>query len=290
MTTNYQKPAITVITPTLNAANTIEDNLKSVAIGIDELRKNNEYCEHLIIDGGSTDDTMNIVQLHAKSNSFCCLIKQKGAGAYNAMNEGLIKADGEYSQIINADDILINPRQWACMISEIKCIKKAIVISSIIYFHRPGIIFDSTWKVNKPPTCKGNWYKKIIAGLHHPHPGFIARTEIYRAVSFDEKYTLSADYKAMHKMLINTKIEEIGIYENIFIAMDKNGASSTWQGIKIGMEQIKQINLELGIKGSIWQRYAGKAMRRILHNMKRIINSRCGILIRYEINNKYGEL
>ncbi|MCP9940394.1 glycosyltransferase, partial [Synechococcus sp. Cruz CV12-2-Slac-r] len=92
MTTNYQKPAITVITPTLNAANTIEDNLKSVAIGIDELRKNNEYCEHLIIDGGSTDDTMNIVQLHAKSSSFCCLIKQKGAGAYNAMNEGLTEA------------------------------------------------------------------------------------------------------------------------------------------------------------------------------------------------------
>ena len=290
MTINRQKPAITVITPTLNAAKTIEDNLKSVAIAIEELTKINEYCEHLVIDGGSTDDTIKIVQQHARIHSFCCLIKQKGTGAYGGMNEGLAKADGEYSQIINADDIIINPRQWACMISEVKYREKAIAISSIIYFHRPDIIFDDIWKVYKLPAHEENWHKKLMNGLHYPHPGFIARTKIYRVIGFDEKYTLSADYKAMHIMLINTKIEEIEIYKDIFIAMDKNGASSTWQGKKIGMNQIKQINLELGIKSPSWQRYLGKATRKILQKMGRIIKNQSVNLVRYEINKKHGEL
>lgn len=286
MTKNHQKPTITVITPTLNAAKTIEDNLKSIAIGREELRKINEYCEHLVIDGGSTDDTINIVQQHAKNHSFCCLIKQKGAGAYNAMNEGLAKADGEYSQIINADDIIINPRQWACMISELKYKRKAIIISSIIYFHRPDIFFDNIWQVYKLPTRKENWHKKLMSGLHYPHPGFIARTKLYKSIGFDEKYTLSADYKAMHIMLINTKTEEIEIYRNIFIAMDKNGVSGTWQGFRIGMKQIKQINLELGIKNSIWQRYAGKVIRKILQKMNRMLKNRRSSLIGYNINIK----
>jgi len=290
MTTNYQKPAITVITPTLNAAKTIEDNLQSIAIAREELGKINEYCEHIVIDGGSTDNTINIVQQHAKSHSFCYLIKQKGTGAYGGMNEGLAKADGEYSQIINADDFIINPRQWACMISEIKYRKKAIAISSIIYFHRPDMIFDNIWQVYKIHAHEEIWHKKLMGGLHYPHPGFMARTKIYRAVGFDEKYTLSADYKAMHIMLINTKIEKIEIYKDIFIAMDKTGASSTWQGIKSGMRQIKQINLELGIKSPTWQRYIGKATRKILQKMRRIIIGQRGALTRYDIHHKYGKL
>lgn len=84
---------ISVITPTLNAALTLQACLDSVtACG----------CEHVIIDGGSTDGTLDIARRHD-----CEVIDAPGSGIYEAQNIGVAAATGEWVHFLGADDTLV---------------------------------------------------------------------------------------------------------------------------------------------------------------------------------------
>lgn len=84
---------ISVITPTLNAALTLQACLDSVtACG----------CEHVIIDGGSTDGTPDVARRHG-----CIVIDAPGSGIYEAQNIGLVAATSEWVHFLGADDTLV---------------------------------------------------------------------------------------------------------------------------------------------------------------------------------------
>ncbi len=95
MDTNKQ-PLFSIITPTYNAAHTIKRTLDSVA---------SQTCslyEHLIIDGKSTDDTINIVR--GCDSDKVISVSEKDQGIYDAMNKGICMAKGKYLIFLNAGD------------------------------------------------------------------------------------------------------------------------------------------------------------------------------------------
>jgi len=85
---------ISIITPTLNHAQYIEDTILSV--------KNQDYSdfEHIIIDGGSTDGTVDIL----KKYPHLIWISEKDSGQSNAINKGFKMASGDILAWINSDD------------------------------------------------------------------------------------------------------------------------------------------------------------------------------------------
>jgi len=86
---------ISVITASYNSAATIADTLKSVA------QQDHQDIEHIIIDGASKDDTMQIVESFTHvSQKF----SEKDKGIYDAMNKGVQKASGDIVAILNSDD------------------------------------------------------------------------------------------------------------------------------------------------------------------------------------------
>jgi glycosyltransferase involved in cell wall biosynthesis len=87
-------PAISIITPCFNSQATIRDTIKSV------LAQDYEDWEHLVMDGGSTDDTTKILAEYRHLNC----VSEKDAGHYDAMNKGIARARGEFIVILNADD------------------------------------------------------------------------------------------------------------------------------------------------------------------------------------------
>lgn len=89
-------PLVTVITVCLNSSKTIEQCIESV------LQQTYENIEYIIIDGGSTDDTLNILGNY--SNSIDYYISEPDRGLYHAMNKGLELASGEYILFLNSDD------------------------------------------------------------------------------------------------------------------------------------------------------------------------------------------
>jgi glycosyltransferase involved in cell wall biosynthesis len=95
-------PTVTIITMTLNAERFIQQTLDSVA--------NQDYpdIEHLVVDGGSTDHTLDIVRKHRSLNAQ--IISEPDNGTSDAMNKGFAMASGKYVWALNADDTFANYR------------------------------------------------------------------------------------------------------------------------------------------------------------------------------------
>ncbi len=89
------EPLFTIVTPTLNASGTVEEAISSVLIqGVP--------CEHLVMDGGSSDRTVEI----ASSFPQCTVHSGRDRGLYDAMNRGAFFARGEWLVFLQADDWL----------------------------------------------------------------------------------------------------------------------------------------------------------------------------------------
>ena len=87
---------ITVITVCHNAAKTLEKTIKSV------LNQTYPNIEYIIIDGGSTDDTVDIIKRYADRLAYW--ISEPDKGIYDAMNKGIEVATGEWINFMNAGD------------------------------------------------------------------------------------------------------------------------------------------------------------------------------------------
>lgn len=96
---NSIKPKITIVTPSFNQGAFIEKTIKSV------LDQNYSNLEYIIIDGGSTDETVEIIKKY--EDKINCWISEKDNGQSNAINKGFAKATGEIYAWLNSDDILL---------------------------------------------------------------------------------------------------------------------------------------------------------------------------------------
>lgn len=254
-----EKPLITVITPCLNSAQTIGDNLQSVINARKELKANGWELEHIIVEGGSSDGTLELITSHIARHTFCKSLSGITGGPYPAMNEGLNQSSGVFTHILNADDYIMNPRAYADLIIRGKHLNAEAIICSIAYLRRPKNNITRLWIVEKTGDESCKWQQKLQKGLHYPHPGFIAKTKRYRSELFDEFYTLSADYKLMQNILMGiASTNEILVEIMPVVAMAEGGATSSWRGRIEGWRQLNSINRELGIKALPHTRYFEK--------------------------------
>ena len=115
---------LSIITINYNNAEGLRKTLASVAV------QTYPDIEHIIIDGGSTDDSVDIIREYAQCDaSFAPFIvtstthsvnwsSEKDKGIYNAMNKGICKATGDYCQFLNSGDTLASPDVTKCMMTE----------------------------------------------------------------------------------------------------------------------------------------------------------------------------
>ena len=263
-----QPPLITVITPCLNAIESISENLCSVLAAHQILEKAGWRLEHLVVEGGSLDGTAELVANHAAQHSYCLVTSNIKGGPYAAMNTGLRQARGSYSHVLNSDDLLLDPVAYANFVMEGHRKGATVLISSIGYFRRPAKNLKSLWIAESIPTAEGEWQHQLLSGLHYPHPGFIADTTIYKKESFNENYSLSADYKLMQTILIESAMPESTVVcRQPLVAMAEGGATGNWRAILRGRQQLAAINQELGIKASGVKRYWRKVKQRMWPNV-----------------------
>ena len=174
---------ISIITVCYNSQDTIAFTLNSI------LNQDYKNIEHIIIDGGSTDNTINIInQYNFKNKKF---ISEKDNGIYDAMNKGISIATGDILTILNADDIYHNNST----ISEVvKLIKESpsenIYIGNVVFFKNNN--FRNISRIYRAKFFK-KWMLNI--GVMPPHPSTFIRKEIYKIYKYDVTYKIASDFE-----------------------------------------------------------------------------------------------
>ena len=91
------KPIFSIITVVLNGEKFLRETIESVK------NQSFKHYEYIIIDGGSTDKTLDVIKEHSEHIDFW--ISEKDHGLYDAFNKGILMAKGKYIGIINSDDV-----------------------------------------------------------------------------------------------------------------------------------------------------------------------------------------
>ncbi len=177
---------ITVITVCYNSVKTIEKTIRSV------IAQNYDDLEYIIIDGGSVDGTLDIIEKYKDKISL--YISEPDNGIYDAMNKGLERATGDIFAFLNGDDyysdnVLKGVNQYFET-------SNADLVSGNIYLCANGIsrkaIFD---KSNR---------EKMFFETIYPHPALFAKKELYiKYGGFDMSYQIAADIDWVMKVCLN---------------------------------------------------------------------------------------
>jgi glycosyltransferase involved in cell wall biosynthesis len=174
-------PVFSVITVTYNADKALEHTILSV------LNQTHPAIEYLIIDGASTDGTVDIIKQYETGISYW--ISEPDRGLYDAMNKGLEKASGDYVWFLNAGDTLKNMDT----VEKIASVCEKNRMPDILYGETD--LTDANGKVfarRRLRTPRQLTWKSFRMGMLVSHQALIVKREI--APSYNLKYRFSADF------------------------------------------------------------------------------------------------
>lgn len=174
-----RKLRISIITVSYNAVSTIEQTISSVV--------NQSYpnIEYIVIDGGSTDGTVDIIKKYKDKIAYW--ISEPDGGIYDAMNKGISVATGDYVYFLGADDALLNVDIIGNVTEDFKQLH-ADIYSYGVYMVRS---YDNKQRyVGNKHAHKHRYPIRMI-----PHQGMFVKTPLAQSIMFDVKYKIAADHK-----------------------------------------------------------------------------------------------
>jgi len=177
---------ISIVTPVYNAAATVSDTLASVqAQGFGDV-------EHIVIDGGSTDGTLEVLETHGSLR----VLSEPDDGLYDAMNKGIALATGDVIGILNADDLYAHDKVLENVAETIGAGVQSCY-ADLVYVDR-----DDTSKVVRYWTSNAFVPGSFRKGWLPAHPTFFVRREVYeRFGSFDLEYRIQSDFELTMRFL-----------------------------------------------------------------------------------------
>jgi glycosyltransferase involved in cell wall biosynthesis len=183
------QPKISIVTITFNSAATIEQTILSV------LNQTYSNIEYIIVDGISTDGTLDIVNKY--KDRIHKVVSEKDKGLYDALNKGLKLATGEYTGIIHSDDFYMNGKVIEDLVSKFVSTKADAVYGDLYYVD--AIDTDKIKRKWKSGQYKHGMFKW---GWMPPHPSFFIKKSCYEQYGyFTDQLKSAADYELMLRML-----------------------------------------------------------------------------------------
>lgn len=205
---------ISIITVSYNAEETIEESIKSV------LSQAYDDIEYIIIDGGSTDDTVKIVEKYRKSLQY--FVSEPDKGIYDAMNKGIMVSSGDVIGILNSDDIYENSNVLDLVMSQfLKDSMLDILYGNLVYVS----YFDVNNIIRKwiSRDYYGNFFESADVP---PHPTLFLKSKIYKEVGlFNLDFKLAADYEIMLRIFKKNQFR-IKFVDKVLVRMRLGGATN----------------------------------------------------------------
>lgn len=214
---------LSIITINYNNAQGLEKTLKSV------LTQTNSQFEHVIVDGASTDNAVEIIQQYEK-DAFARGIKvtwvsEKDKGIYNAMNKGIKMATGEYIQILNSGDCLAADSVVSDMIVALKDKE----YPEILY---GNMLKTVDWKTYQRDNCGANSeytpnsFLYFYNGTLNHDCAYIKRSLFDMFGYYNEEMKICSDWEWYVRAIVLGNVQPIYINMDVTI-FDMNGVSES---------------------------------------------------------------
>ena len=205
---------ISIITVSFNSSKTIKETIESILI------QDYNNIEYIIIDGGSSDETINIVKSYSEKISY--FISEKDNGIYDAMNKGIKVATGEIVGILNSDDFYPNSFVLSNVAKTFKKYNCDAVYGDLVYVNKKDTTqIKRYWQAGNYNTSK------IKNGWMLPHPTFFVKKVMYdRHGLYNSALKRAADYEMILKLLYKENIS-VHYIPMILVKMRMGGASNS---------------------------------------------------------------
>ena len=204
---------ISIITTTYNSVKTAEDTIKSV------LNQVGAEIEYIIMDGGSTDGTLEIINKY--QDRIIRVVSEKDGGMYDAMNKGIKMATGDIVGILNSDDFYATNDIIKNVADKFEETGVDCVWGDLIYVQDKDL--DTPWRIWKSSPYQPGAFQK---GWHPPHPAFFVKREVYEKYGlFRTDLSTAADFELMLRFLEKNKISSAYIPQ-VLVKMRTGGQSN----------------------------------------------------------------
>jgi len=216
---SVKSPLISIITVSYNAIEEIENAIKGIF--------NQTFIDYefIIIDGGSTDGTTDILKLY--SDRITYWVSEPDHGIYDAMNKAILKAKGQYIYFIGADDVFIDA-------AVLEKVSHYLVDSEKVYygdvrFKKRDMIYDG----------KFNAIKLVTRNISHQSIFYPAG--IFDTFTFNTEYKIFADYD------LNLRLYNHPVYSFEYIPLtvalfnDEGASGSNTQDLRFEADRLKII-------------------------------------------------
>lgn len=204
---------ISVITVAFNSAETIAETLQSIR------SQTHPDIEHIVIDGASTDATLQVLDAHPREGRR--VLSERDSGIYDAMNKGLALATGELVGFLNADDMLASADALAAIANAAAKGDIDAVFGDLVYVRqdRPDAVLRY-WR------CGPFAASRLRFGWMPPHPTFYVRRSLLAQVGgFDSRMRIAADYDFLLRCLQQPGLR-VAYVPQVLVKMRTGGVSN----------------------------------------------------------------
>jgi glycosyltransferase involved in cell wall biosynthesis len=217
---------VTIITVTFNSERTVENTIRSV---LSQKYKDKEY---IIIDGGSTDSTVNIINKFRKKINK--IVVEKDQGVYDAINKGINLSKGSVISILHSDDIYKNAFVLSDVVKKFNYNQKnSIVIGDTSYLQKKFFFFKRYYS----SSFFNHWMMRL--GYSPPHPSTFIRKNVYTKYGmYNNKYKIAGDFEFFLRVLFNKRLSYI-LVKKCYVLMRPGGVSDR------GMKSYFRTSLEI---------------------------------------------
>lgn len=190
------KPLVTIVTVVFNGERFLDQTIQSI------LNQSYDNIEYIIIDGGSTDDTLDIIRKYEHAIDYW--VSERDNGIYDAMNRGICLSLGDIIGLVNADDFLYLNATEIVAKKFVELSGLALVYGSVDLINESGQIFGKTFSIAEEE-IENRKFKEIP----FPHLScFLAKYAYQKVGLFDMSFRLSGDYdfllRVIHKGLLRS--------------------------------------------------------------------------------------
>jgi glycosyltransferase involved in cell wall biosynthesis len=216
---------VSIITVVLNGAGTIKDTIKSV------LSQDYPDIEYIVIDGGSTDETLRILADYQGKISKC--VSGQDKGIYDAMNKGIKLSTGDIIAALNSNDIYADKSIVSQIVKHIQENNLDAAYGDLAYVYP-----ENTGRIKR--YWKAGTYQQgaFFKGWVPPHPTFFCRKQIFEKYGyFNDTFQIAADFELMLRFIEKHQIK-VGYLPKVLVKMRTGGKANALMGILRGNHEI----------------------------------------------------